>query len=295
MKAERVAVTGGSGRLGRRIIERFRGEADVTSVDVRPSDEDVRFVQADARDFNAVEAALAGHDAVVHLAAVPDPRSAPGDVTFSTNVNATWNVLQAAENAGVRRVVVASSDAATGLLYNPNWTPQYLPVDEDHPVQPTDFYGLSKKVTEDICRAYTYRGKLEVVIIRPTLIAFPWVLPELAARGADVDNHHIWSYVDPEDVAQGFYLAMGLDDLTHDTFFISATNCLGARPTLEMMEERLGRLPEVRKPEVYERDPYASVIDTARARSVLGYQPKSDWRRLFAQVPVEDRVPVPPT
>jgi hypothetical protein len=87
---------------------------------------------------------------------------------------------------------------------------------------------------------------------------------------------------------------MGLDELTYDTFFISAANCLCARPTLEMMEERLGRLPEVRKPEVYERDPYASVIDTARARNVLGYEPNSDWRRLFARVPDEDRIPEKP-
>ena len=57
-----------------------------------------------------------------------------------------------------------------------------------------------------------------------------------------------------------------------------------------MMRERLGRLPEIRKPEVFERNPYASIFDTSRARRVLGFEPKSDWRRLFAQVPVEDRI-----
>ena len=289
-----VAVVGGSGRLGRHVVERFRDSADVTVIDIRPPEEqDVRFVEADATDFHAIDAALVGHDSVVHLAAVPDPRAAPADVTFNTNVEATWNVLQAAENAGARRVAVASSDSATGLLDNAvDWSPSYLPVDERHPLRPTGFYSLSKQVTEVICRSFTNRGRLQVVIIRPTLIAFPWVLPELEARGADVHNFHLWSYVDPEDVAQGFYLAMHLEPLSHDTFFISAANSLCARPTLQMVEERLGTLPEIRKPEVYERDPYASVIDTSRARSVLGYKPISDWRRLFARVPVGDRWPV---
>lgn len=58
-----------------------------------------------------------------------------------------------------------------------------------------------------------------------------------------------------------------------------------------MMHERLGRLPEVRKPEIFEDNPYASVFDISRARAVLDYEPKSNWRQLSAQVPVDDRVP----
>ena len=82
----------------------------------------------------------------------------------------TWAVLQAAEDCGVRRVVVASSDAALGLHYNPpGWGPQYLPIDEDHPLRPIDFYSLSKECTESICRSYANRGKVEVIAIRARL------------------------------------------------------------------------------------------------------------------------------
>jgi len=292
MKFEKVAITGGSGGLGRYVVDHLRDKADVTVIDIKPPEQqDVRFIEANILDFKALEAALVGQEAMVHLAAIPNPRTAPADITFNTNVQGTWNALQTAENAGVRRVTVASSDATTGLFYNPeDWPPKYLPVDEAHPLRPTEFYSLSKQVTEVICRSYASRGKLQVVAIRPSKIVLPHEWPELQARGADVHNFHLWAYVEPEDVAQGFYRALTLKDVCYDVFFISAADTLCSRPTLEMMQERLGRLPEIRKPEVFERNPYASIFDTSRARRVLGFEPKSDWRRLFAQVPVEDRI-----
>ena len=292
MVLDRVAITGGSGRLGRYVLDLMRGRADVTVVDIRPPEQEkARFVEANILDLQTLEAAFAGHDAVIHLAAIPDPRTAPADVTFNTNVQGTWNALQAAETAGIRRVLVASSDSVAGLHYNPKgWPPQYLPVDEAHPLRPTEFYSLSKQMTEEICRSYASRGKLEVVAIRPSKIVLPHEWPELEARGADVRNFHLWAYVEPYDVAQALYLALALEEVSYDVFFISAADTLCSRPTLEMMQERLGTLPEVRKPEIYERNPHASVFDISHAREVLGFEPRSDWRRLFAQVPVGERI-----
>jgi len=292
VKFQKVAITGGSGGLGRYVVNHLRDKADVTVIDIKPPEQhDIRFTEANILDFKLLEAALVGHDALVHLAAIPNPRTAPADITFNTNVQGTWNVLQAAENVGIRRVIVASSDATTGLFFNPiNWSPKYLPVDEAHPLRPTEFYSLSKQVTEVVCRSYASRGKLQVVAIRPSKIVLPHEWPELEARGSDVHNFHLWAYVEPEDVAQGFYLALTLKDVSYDVFFISAADSLCSRPTLEMMQERLGMLPKIQKPEVFEQNPYASVFDTSRSRTVLGFEPKSNWRRLFAQVPVEDRI-----
>ncbi len=281
----RVAITGGSGRLGRCVVDHFRAHGDVTVIDVRPPDQrGVSFTKADVLDFAALERALAGHDSVVHLAAIPNQRTAPASVTFEINAQGAWNVLQAAENVGVRRAAVASSDAATGLHYNPpDWAPQYLPVDEAHPLRPTDAYSLSKQVTEVICRAYAVRGKLRVAAIRPSRIVYPPHWPELEEWGADPRNHHMWAYVEPEDVARALRLALALEGDPYDAFFVCADDALGRRPTLEVLEERFGRLPEIRKPEVYERNPTASVFDNSRARRVLGFEPKSDWRRLAAR------------
>lgn len=283
MRFDRVMVTGGSGRLGQHVVDLLADRCAVSVIDLRPPGASVPFTPADVTDYAALLAAFKGQDAVIHLAAVPNPRTAPADVTFRTNVQGTFAVLQAAEDAGVRRVVVASSDSAVGLHYNPpDWAPQYLPIDEQHPMRPIDFYGLSKQVTETICQSYAHRGRLEVVVIRPTHIVFPKEYPELGARGSDVQNYHLWDYVAPEDVARAFALALDLPEIRFDLFFASAADGLNTRPTLEMVRERYGFLPEIKKPEVYERLPPASVIDIGHARKRLGFAPAIDWRQMLA-------------
>jgi nucleoside-diphosphate-sugar epimerase len=286
---EKIACTGGSGRLGQYVVDRLAGKGEVTIVDLAPpqtsAHHNVRHVSGSVLDYEALKAAFAGHDAVVHLAAIPNPRTAPAATTFHTNVQGTWTVLQAAEDAGVRRVVVASSDSVFGLSYNPpDWPPQYLPVDEDHPVRPTEFYSLSKELSEGIGRSFAHRKKLEVLVIRPVHVVFPPEYPELAARGSDVDNYHFWAYVAPEDVAQGFDLALAHRYRGYDLFVISAADGLNTRPTLELAGQRWGKLPPLRRPDYYEANPCASILDITKAREVLGYRPGSDWRRMAASL-----------
>jgi UDP-glucose 4-epimerase len=284
MRFDKVLCTGGSGRLGRYVTDDLRTRCDLTVLDVKPPHAaGVRHVDASVLDYAALKRAFAGQEAVVHLAAIPNPRTAPADVTFHTNVQGTWNVLQAAEDAGVRRVVVASSDAALGLHYNPpGYGPQYLPIDEDHPLRPIEFYSLSKEVTEAMCRSYANRGKLEVLAIRPTHIVFPPEHPELRARGADVQNYHLWTYVAPEDVAQGFRRALEVAKAPFQAFFISAADGLNTRPTLDMLRERYGALPPIRNADYFRRAPLASILDITRAREVLGFEPTIGWQAMAA-------------
>jgi nucleoside-diphosphate-sugar epimerase len=281
---DKLVCTGGSGRLGRYVVSLLRDTCRVTVLDAAPPPGSEPFVKADVTDIATLRRAFAGQDAVVHLAAIPNPRTAPPEVTFRSNVEGTFAVLQAAEEAGVRRVVVASSDSVVGFHYNPpDWKPQYLPIDEGHPLRPSEFYSLSKQVTETICRSYAERGRLEVVVIRPTHIVFPPEYPELEARGSDLMNYHLWTYVAPEDVARAFQLALALRAVRYERFFISAADGLNTRPTLELLRERYGFLPEIRRPELYERLPTASVLDGSRAREVLGFEPSKDWRQMLAR------------
>ncbi len=287
MKFERVVVTGGLGRLGRAVVERLAGKAQVTVLDVAepksPVPPGVKVITADMTDYAAVLAAFRGHDAVVHLAAIPNPRTAPAPVTFQTNVQGAWVVMQAAEEAGIKRVSVASSDSVFGLSYNPpDWPPKYLPVDEAHPCRPTEFYSLSKYVTETIAESYAARRKLEVMIIRPVHVVFPPEYPELGMRGDDPQNYHFWAYVAPQDVAQGFEKTLAVPYRGVDTFVISAADGLNTKPTLEFALERWGKLPEIRRPDYYKKNPLASVLDITKAREVLGYEPEVDWRQMLS-------------
>ena len=62
-----------------------------------------------------------------------------------------------------------------------------------------------------------------------------------------------------------------------DMFTISAANGLNTRPTLELAVERWGKLPEIRRPDYYAKNPHASVLDITKAREILGYEPTVDW------------------
>lgn len=108
MPFEKVVCTGGSGRLGRHVVDRLAKNACVTVLDLAPprdaGNANVGYVRGDITDYEALKAAFRGHDAVVHLAAIPNPRSAPAAVTFNINVQGAWAVLQAAEDAGIKRV-----------------------------------------------------------------------------------------------------------------------------------------------------------------------------------------------
>jgi UDP-glucose 4-epimerase len=282
VRYQKIVVTGGAGRLGRYVTDNLRQRCDLIVLDRVPAHvSDVRSVEADVTDYNALKNAFTGREAVVHLAAIPNPRTAPPDVTFRINVQGTWAVLQAAEDCGVKRVIVASSDAALGLHYNPpGWGPQYLPIDEDHPLRPIDFYSLSKECTESICRSYANRCKIEVIAIRPTHIVFPPEFPELETRGADFQNYHLWTYVAPEDVAEGFRCALDASDGRYAAYFITAVDGLNTRPTLDLLRERYGVLPPVRNAAYFECNPCAAILDGGRARDRLGFQPKIDWREM---------------
>ena len=279
MRYDKVAVTGGAGRLGRHVMARLRGKCDAVAVDIAPPRDPGAFSVASVTDYTAMRAAFEGMDAVIHLAAIPNPRTSSPEKCFRVNTQGTWTALQAAEDAGVKRVVVCSSDSVTGLHYNPEgWAPQFLPVDETHPVRPSEVYSLSKTVQETIAASYAVRGNMEVLVVRPSHIVFEPEYPELEARGTDVNNYHVWGYVAPEDVAQGFDLALNHKDGRYDVFSIAAADGLNRRPTLELLKERLGVLPEVRHPEVYEALPTAGVFGIRYAREVLGYEPQLTWR-----------------
>jgi UDP-glucose 4-epimerase len=289
MGFEKIAVTGGAGLLGSHVMRRLSNKAALTSVDMKPPVEvNARLghhINASITDFEAMKAAFKGQDAVIHLAAIPNPREATAEVTFNNNVQGAWTVFEAAAEAGVKRVVVASSDSVFGLSYNPpDWPPKYLPVDEAHPTRPTEVYSLSKKVTEAIAESYAARGALQVTAIRPCHIIFPRGYAEFEARGADSQNYHFWAWVDPDDVAQAFDLAVNTNRHDgFDVFTIAAAEGLNFRPTLEMAAERWDKIPEIRRPEVYETLATASVLDITKAREKLGYAPEVSRAGLVAK------------
>ncbi len=297
MRFERVIVTGGGGLLGRFVVDALIGDCAVSVLDIARPRQDVPFFETDILDLGAVRAALAGQDAAIHLAGIDDGNAAHDRDYFATNVQGAWNVFHAAEEAGLRKLVVASSIAALGIGYGR--MPDYLPVDEAHPLHNTGSYGHSKEAIETLARHVVRRGRLDIVCLRPTLILRPEreaaILaqlelpdPDSGPLGADGTTPYgalsaTRSYVRSQDAARGFRLALDHDGAGFEVFNLGAVDSIGRVATLERLSAVYGRLPELRDAARYARDPFASVLDTSRARDRLGWEPEGDWTSVVAE------------
>lgn len=272
----RVVVTGGSGSAGRVVVrDLLEHDDEVVSVDLSASPElACEQIQADLGDFGEAVNALAGADAVVHLAAIPAPGLFPDDVTFRVNTTSTYNVFSAAATLGLRRVVWASSAMVLGLPYE-RGNPAYAPVDEQHPLCPEDSYGLSKLVGEELASHFSRLTGIPYVGLRFVNIMQPEHYELFPGWWEDPRERRwtLWGYVDALDVAQACRLALHADLAGAEVFNVAAGDTVMNRPSRELMAELY--------PEVPLRDglgEFETLLSIAKARRLLGYEPRHSWR-----------------
>lgn len=296
MNYDNVLVTGAGGLLGQAIVREMQGRCNLRGFDLRRSDAPVDWREGDLTDPAAVAEAVRGQDAILQIAAIPNIWSGTGEKTMQVNVVGLYLLLSAAEQAGVRRVVVCSSDSVVGYTVREGamLPPRYLPVDLQHPLQPTDPYALSKLLGEEMARSFANRGKMEVIVLRPVFVAYPEMYGEIRARAKSPDTYRgtpaggpssagggpCWHYVDPRDAARAFRLALEMRYSGFARFFVSANNTLAPEPTLERFERLTGRKPEVRRPELYAQNPFAPLYDLSPSREILGFEAQHDLRAM---------------
>src|SRR3954451_9568022 len=162
MEPRRVLITGARGKIGSVLRPALRADCDELRLsDLSDLDDLVApetSVPADLRDFDAVLRAVEGVDAVVHLGAVSD--EAPFEQIAGPNLHGTYHVFEACRRAGVKRIVFASSNHATGMY------PVALPLDGSYAPRPDGLYGASKVWGEALGRMYVDRFGLSVVCLR---------------------------------------------------------------------------------------------------------------------------------
>jgi UDP-glucose 4-epimerase len=301
-------VTGGGGFIGSHLVRRLLREGHTVRVldnfatgrreSLEEVLDDVELIEGDLQSYERVHNAVRGCDLAFHLGALPSvPRSIQDPLTSNaTNVVGTLNVLLAARDEGVRRVVYASSSSLYGASTE-------LPKREDmHPL-PIAPYAVSKLAAEGYCRAFHEVYGIETVALRYFNVFGPGqdpqsqyaaVIPNFitaALQGrapvvhGDGEQSRDFTYVD--NAVDANLLAASAEGGAGEAFNIAC----GERTSLNEIVARLSTLAG-REIESVNTDPRPgdvrhSLADIAKAREILGYAPAVDFeeglRRTYAE------------
>jgi nucleoside-diphosphate-sugar epimerase len=276
---KKIVITGGSGLLGPYVVDHFVEMGyEVLSVDItKPQKSSARFLKVDLMNLGECYGALAGADAVVHLAAIPVAYSHPNEVTFQNNVMSTYNILEAAAGLGIKKAVIASSESSYGIVFSKqNLAPRYVPMDEEHPQLPEDCYGLSKIVAEKTADMINRRCGMQVVSFRIGNVITPEKYKNFPGIINDANKRRtiLWSYIDARDIAVACRLAVEAEGLGSITLNLAADDTSMDIKSSELMKAEFPEVKDIRVP----LDNYHTLLSNEKAKKVLNWQPVHCWR-----------------
>jgi nucleoside-diphosphate-sugar epimerase len=270
----RIAVTGAAGRLGRYVVARAQlAGHEVIASDLPGALPDVggpvQWRAADVTVLDEVRAALAGADALVHLAGLVHPLY-PEPEVHRMNVGGTHNVLVAAEELGLRAICLASSVNAIGGIFSAAPHYDYFPIDEQHPSYSEDSYSTSKWLMEQESAAFARR--------RPDVAFSALRLHGLRtdhSAGDDGDEarraRDLWGWTSFDAAAAACLLALHRPTPGHAVY-----NVVSARTTSATPSEELARrwYPDV--PLRASLPGTASFYSSVKAQAELGWDPAAE-------------------
>lgn len=216
-----VAVTGAAGRVGSACLNALENESvDVIAIDRVLGHGPGQWRRADLTRRRDAVRALEGATHLIHLAGLTSPGAGQASDVLMHNVGITSHVLEAFAGGAPVTAVIASSVSVYGLVWSPSeGAPDYVPVDEDHPVRPSDAYSTSKLASEALAGMWTRSAGFTTVSLR-----FPWTAGDEPDRirafldviGADpageMGRRNLWSYIHVDDVASAMIAALDVRD-----------------------------------------------------------------------------------
>ena len=271
----RIAVTGGSGKLGAVVVEHLRDAGhDILNLD-RVGAPGEGFLRVDFTDYGQVVDALhegGTFDAVVHLAAIPAGGLAPEVATFENNMGSTFNVFQAARRAGVKTIVYASSETLLGIPFDLD--PPYLPVDEEYDSRPEAMYAVVKHLEEELAQKLVrWDPTLSITALRFSNVMLPADYAAFADFTPENRRWNLWGYIDARDGAQAVLLSLLRAKPGFDRFIIANADTVLDVPSASLVAEHFPGV-EVRGT----LGEHETLLSITKARAELGYEPQYGWR-----------------
>lgn len=294
LKGMKILVTGGSGRLGKYVMEELAAAGHwAINVDKNPGESRRwgNYIGVDLSNAGQIYDVMleVKPDAVVHLAADPRAGYVPRNHQFVSNVGMTHSVMMAAGDLGVRRIVYASSEQANGWSSG-NLCPPRFPFGEEDMTRPRSAYALSKLMGEEIAESIvaTY-PETSAVSLRINFITVPSDSEWISKRAEHWPGGHtnLWAYLDARDAATAFRLAVEAPREVlghgHRAYMVAAADNLTTFETRDAISRFFGPEIEV-SPEL---DVFGSTVDCARITKDLGWRPVHSWRNALSPQSVE--------
>jgi nucleoside-diphosphate-sugar epimerase len=230
--------------------------------------------QVDLTDYGQTIDALNGTEAVVHLAAIPNPDIHPPERTFRENTLSTFNVFQAAQTLGMKRVVWASSETTLGLPFQ-KVVPKVAPVIEDHYPYPESTYSLSKVVGESMADQFARWSGIPFVGLRFSNVMEPQDYANFSAWQDQpaLRRWNLWGYVDARDVGESCRLGLEAAITGSENFIIAAADTCMLKTNAELLA---AEFPECELSTGTAAN--ETLLSIAKAQQLLGYTPRWSWR-----------------
>jgi UDP-glucose 4-epimerase len=271
----KVLVTGGSGMVGRYVVDELALTHAVEVLDLKPLHRnDLPFHRVDVLDLPAVSSLVKGFDAIVHLAGIPHPLTEPAEKVFRVNTLGTYNTLEACLLNGIKKFIFMSSESTLGFAFSTTriW-PEYIPIDESHPLRPQDPYGLSKVAGEMLCKGFSEKVELQTICLRA-----PWIwVPEERAHYKKLVTEYdqwrgnLWAFVHVKDVARAIAQVLENNSLKrHDAFFICADKNWAGRDSRSLLAEFYPEITNIAKDFGHDQ----SLISNRKAKQSFGFTPR---------------------
>ena len=283
---KKIAVTGGSGGAGRYVVEELIDKGyDVVNLDMAQPrfESNAHFIAVNMTDYGSVFSAMHGCDAVVHLAANPEPDfdHVTGADRFKNNGLGAYNVFQAAIALKMKKVVWASSETVLGFPFEQN-KPEYLPADENH-IHPQNSYALSKVTTEELARQMNRLYGMPFIGLRYSNILYthtehPANYEAILSYWDDLGSRkfNLWGYIDARDAAVAARLALESDITDAQTCIIAAEDTIMNTPNQQLVDAIFPGTPIKAGTGEFE-----SLISIEKAKTLLGFKPQYTWRKVL--------------
>jgi nucleoside-diphosphate-sugar epimerase len=280
----KILITGAAGLIGKEVTKGLVSAGfEVLATDLVKDDHSPAqsFVVGDLVSSDFISQLDFSCDAIVHLGSIPRPGIASDETVLHNNVIGTYHVFASAVENNVPLVIYASSLSIYGIAWSTGTSPDYVPVDEKHPLRHFESYALSKEMNERSADMWANRSETAFVGLRFPHTHTEAVFAEMAQKLREGDEEILeqgakifWAYLDLRDAVQGILAVIEKGAQGSKTYNFAAPDTYAPKPTREMMAEfhPTSKIAST-------ISGYDSIIDCSEWMSVYGYEPKYLFKR----------------